>query len=186
MKLGRDKDQKAHRVALSDAAVATLLRAYNQSTGTAATIDALPKLAALQGNSLIFPSRKPKTQLSDMALSEVVRRMNEDRPENTPEPWRDADGRCAVPHGFRSSFRTWVDDIRPADASAAECALAHEEENKVTASYRHSDMLDRRIPLMQAWGEHCLGGSSKAQSSDNASTVYVLEKTNRSRKLAAQ
>jgi len=35
-----------------------------------------------------------------------MRRMNEDRPEGAPAPWRDLDGRAAVPHGFRASFST--------------------------------------------------------------------------------
>ena len=83
------------------------------------------------GDALIFPSAKRTTPLSDMALSAVIRRMNEDRPEGAPPPWRDADGREAVPHGFRATFRTWVDDTRPEDAEAAEKALAHEDANKV-------------------------------------------------------
>ena len=85
----------------------------------------------------------------------VLRRMNADRPEGMPAPWRDADGREAVPHGFRSAFRTWVDATRPEEGATAEKALAHEDSNKVAGRYRHSDLFDRRIPLMAAWGEHC-------------------------------
>ena len=60
------------------------------------------------------------------------------------------------PHGFRSTFRTWVDDTRPEDDQAAERALAHEEENKVSSAYRRSDLFDRRKPLMEAWGEYAI------------------------------
>ena len=90
-----------------------------------------------------------------MALSAVIRRMNESRPEGAPAPWRDADGREAVPHGFRATFRTWVDDTRPGDADAAERALAHEDANQVRDRYRRSDLFDRRVPLMDAWAAHC-------------------------------
>jgi hypothetical protein len=33
--------------------------------------------------------------------------------------------------------------------------LAHEDASKVAGRYRRSDLFDRRIGLMAAWGEHC-------------------------------
>jgi len=106
-------------------------------------------------DTLIFPSAKPDTPLSDMALSAVMRRMNADRPEDAPPPWRDPDGREAVPHGFRATFSTWVDDTRPHERETAEKALAHEVANKVSGAYRRSDLFDRRIALMANWAAHC-------------------------------
>jgi len=50
--------------------------------------------------------------LSDMALSEVVRRMNEGSEDGALPRWRDAEGRAVVPHGFRSSFRDWAGETR--------------------------------------------------------------------------
>src|SRR5208283_1308263 len=47
----------------------------------------------------------------------------------------------AVPHGWRATFCTWVDDTRPADSDAAEKALAHEDRNRVAGAYRRSDLL---------------------------------------------
>ncbi len=157
MKARKSANVQPHRVPLSPAAVAVLLRAYAMETGQAAVLDTLPKLAALRGNALVFPSSKPGTALSDMALSAVMRRMNADRPAGVPAPWRDGDGREAVPHGWRATFRTWVDDTRPEDAEAAEKALAHQEPSRVAGAYRRSDLMDRRRPLMNAWGEHCAG-----------------------------
>ncbi|MCQ4161275.1 integrase arm-type DNA-binding domain-containing protein [Roseomonas sp. GC11] len=147
----------SHRLPLSAAALATLARAYTQRTGVAAGAADVPRLARLMGDTLIFPNAKGTAPLSDMALSAVMKRMNEDRPEGAPSPWRDPDGREAVPHGFRGSFRTWVDDTRPADSSAAEKALAHRDDSTVEGRYRRSDMFDRRIPLMEAWGAWCAG-----------------------------
>ncbi len=161
MKGKKSAEVRPHRVPLSPPAVAVLLRAYTFATGTAATLETLPKLAALQGDALVFPSDRKRVVFSDMALSAVVRRMNE-RPEGKPAPWRDADGREAVPHGFRASFRTWVDDTCPEHAEAAEKALAHEQANKVVAAYARSDLFERRRPLMAAWAEHCLGAANKA------------------------
>ena len=131
MKGKKAADVQPHRVPLSPAAVAVLARAYEAVTGTSAKPEDIPLLAPLMGETLIFPSSKRTTPLSDMALSAVVRRMNENRPEGAPAPWRDADGREAVPHGFRATFRTLVDDTRPGEADAAEKALAHEDANQV-------------------------------------------------------
>lgn len=161
MKGKKSAEVRPHRVPLSPAAVAVLVKAYSLATGAEATAETLPKLAALRGDALVFPSRDHRKPFSDMALSAVLRRMNE-RPEGKPAPWRDADGREAVPHGFRATFRTWVDDTRPEDAEAAEKALAHEQANKVVAAYARSDLFDRRRPLMAAWAVHCESAADTA------------------------
>lgn len=157
-----------HRVPLSEAALAALARAYAEANGTTATAPELPKLAALARDALVFPSAKRTTPLSDMALSAVMRRMNADKPEDAPAPWRDADGRVAVPHGFRATFSTWVDDTRPAEREAAEKALAHEVANKVSGAYRRSDLFDRRLPLMRDWAEHCGSGPQRQRGTQTA------------------
>jgi integrase len=168
MKGTKASDVRPHRVPLSDAALEALARAYAEANGTAASVLDLPKLAAVARDALIFPSAKRTTPLSDMALSAVMRRMNADKPDDAPAPWRDADGRVAVPHGFRASFSTWVDDTRPAEREAAEKALAHEVANKVSGAYRRSDLFDRRTPLMRAWAEHCRSGAERHGSARTA------------------
>lgn len=159
MKGSRAREREPHRVPLPPAALAVLARAHAIATRGKAGAADLSRIAAAEGDKLIFPSAKPRTPLSDMALSAVLKRMNG---EADPPPWRDAEGRAAVPHGFRSTFRTWVDDTRPEDAEAAERALAHEDGNAVRAAYRRSDLFDRRIPLMRAWAEWCEGGAAEA------------------------
>ncbi len=164
MKGKKAADVQPHRVPLCPAALDVLLQAFRLTTGAEdVTLDDLPRRAALRGNALIFPSATQTTPLSDMALSAVVRRMNENRPEGAALPWRDNDGRAAVPHGFRATFSTWVDDTRPAEREAAERALAHEIGNAVSAAYRRSDLFDRRIPLMADWAAHCLSAPPKAE-----------------------
>lgn len=163
MKGKKSAEVMPHRVPLSDAALSTLARAYGYATGEAVTVAQMPRLAALAGDRLIFPGSTIRTPLSDNTLSKVLRDMNEGRPEGMPAPWRDADGREAVPHGFRATFSTWVDDTRPEEREAAEKALAHEVGNKVSAAYRRSDLFDRRTPLMQAWAAHCCGTEMRAR-----------------------
>jgi integrase len=164
-KRGRKKDRvQPHRVPLTPAALEALARAYGEANGTTATVAELPRLAALARDALIFPSAKRTTPISDMTLSAAVRRMNAARAEGHPAPWRDpADGRAAVPHGFRATFSTWVDDTRPHEREVAEKALAHVLGNRVSAAYRHSDLFDRRVSLMAEWSAHVLSGATAAE-----------------------
>lgn len=86
MKGKKSASVQPHRVPLMPAALDTLVLAYGLVVGTAVKAADLPALAALRGDALIFPSAKRSTPLSDMALSAVLRRMNDDRPKGAPAP----------------------------------------------------------------------------------------------------
>jgi integrase len=58
-------------------------------------------------------------------------------------------------HGFRSSFRTWVDEQTEFSSELAEMALAHTVGSRVERAYRRSDMFERRRDLAEAWGVFC-------------------------------
>lgn len=148
-----DEVIEPHRVPLAPQALEILRLAYAYQAGRDVTLEELRRLATLKGNALIFATtRDPRKPLSDNAVSKICREMNENQ---DPPPWRDNDGRPAVPHGFRASFRTWADDTHPTERKAAEAALGHREGNQVVAAYARSDVFERRIPLMQAWANHC-------------------------------
>ena len=119
----RMKAGKEHRVPLSGGALA-LLRA-------------VPR----QGD-IIFSGRKRGTQLSDMSLTAVLRRMQFDD---------------ITVHGFRSSFRDWCAEAAANAFSREVCehALAHRLPDRVEAAYRRGDLFDKRIVLMQAWSDFC-------------------------------
>lgn len=136
----RMKAARLHRVPLSASALAVL-----------AEVRPLMKTPS----DLVFPSIRKNVALSDMALSEVVRRMNEGAAEGAPPRWRDAEGRAVVPHGFRSSFRDWAGETRPEGREVVEAALAHTIKDKAEAAYARSDLLEKRRPLMDAWAEQC-------------------------------
>lgn len=135
----RMKAGRLHRVPLSPAALAVLdeVRPLMRSSA-----------------DLVFPSVRKNVALSDMALSEVVRRMNDGANVNSPH-WRDAEGRAVVPHGFRSTFRDWAGETRPEGREVVEAALAHTVKDKAEAAYARSDLLEKRRPLMKAWAEQC-------------------------------
>jgi integrase len=76
-------------------------------------------------------------------------------------------------HGFRSSFREWGAETTTFPSAVLELALAHVNKDKVEEAYQRSDLFERRVELMKAWGRHCT----------NAGNVVQLAK--KSRKTAA-
>ncbi|MFB9149511.1 tyrosine-type recombinase/integrase [Roseovarius ramblicola] len=84
--------------------------------------------------------------VSDSGLSKLMRDM----------------GEAGRPHGFRTSFRTWVQDTDAAPWDVSETILAHTIGGRVERSYARSDMLERRRPVMQAWADYVTGVESGA------------------------
>lgn len=133
----RMKAKREHVVSLSNEAVVLL--------------ESLPRIV---GNNLIFPALRGG-QLSDMALTALVRRMHEDATRKGDEGWTDVrSGRVAVVHGFRSTFRDWTAEMGY-DRDMAEMALAHTVGSAVERAYRRTDMVERRAALMQDWADYC-------------------------------
>lgn len=112
----RMKAGKEHRVPLTPAAVA-LLKAMPRDTG-----------------EIVFFAPRGG-ELSDMALSGVMRRMEV----------------AAVPHGFRSTFRDWAAERSSYPRDVCEMALAHTIGDKVEAAYRRGDLFAKRTKMMADW-----------------------------------
>lgn len=135
MKAGRE-----HRVPLVPEAVA-LLRALPRFQ------DAATVFAAPRGGPL-----------SDMALSAVLRRMQlAEVAAGRPGFLDPRNGRPAVPHGLRSTFRDWTAERTDWPREMAELALAHTVGSEVERAYRRSDMVERRRAMMAAWCRFLLG-----------------------------
>ena len=103
-------------------------------------LDVLTRAHGLRKRSgLLFTTSKGKP-LSDMAMTMLMRRLEMD----------------AVPHGFRTSFRTWALERTTAPWAVAEAALAHTLGDATEAAYARTDLLERRRELMDAWADYCL------------------------------
>jgi integrase len=88
----------------------------------------------------VFPGGKTGKPLSNMAMTEVLRRM----------------GRGAFTvHGFRSTFRDWAAERTNFPSDVVEMALAHTVGNKVEAAYRRGDLFEKRRRLMAEWATYC-------------------------------
>lgn len=133
----RMKAGKEHRVPLSDE-VANLL-------------EALPRIV---GNPYVFPAPRGG-QLSDMALTAVLRRMERNG---------------LTQHGFRSTFRDWAGETTAYPREVCEHALAHKLADGVEAAYQRGDLLAKRARLMADWARYC--GTAQG----NAENVVAMKK----------
>jgi len=66
-------------------------------------------------------------------------------------------------HGFRSSFREWGAETTTFPSAVLELALAHVNKDKVEEAYQRSDLFERRIELMSAWGKYCANSGKIVQ-----------------------
>ena len=123
----RMKAKVAHRVPLSDRAIAILEGQRKHP----------------HQSDLLFPSPRGLV-LSDMVLTKFLRDQN----AKSSEP-----GRIATAHGFRASFRDWASENGyPRDL--AERALAHTVRDATEAAYHRTDLLQQRRSMMEAWARH--------------------------------
>ena len=85
-------------------------------------------------NEYLFPGYKNKP-MSDMAMSKFM-----------------ADnGHVARPHGFRATFRTWVEETTDTLFELKEAVLGHAVDSEVVEAYQRSDRFKKRRVLMEEW-----------------------------------
>ena len=101
-------------------------------------IAVLKQAQTLSTDGLIFPGMKRGRPMSDATMSKLVKAL----------------GYPVDIHGFRTSFRTWVQEQTNTAHEVAERALAHKTTNKVEAAYARSDLFEKRRKLMDAWATY--------------------------------
>ena len=90
-------------------------------------------------SDLIFPSHQKGKVIDDAALSELCLKLE----------------LAGTPHGFRGSFATWCAE-KGVPQELAEAALAHTPA-MILRAYTHTDYLERRKRLMDAWWDYIAG-----------------------------
>jgi integrase len=125
MKAGRE-----HRVPLSCRAIEIL---------------SLVQPLATEAGDLVFPGREKGKPLSNMAMTQLMRRCGYG---------------AATVHGMRSSFRDWTAELTDTPREIAEAALAHSVGDAAERAYRRGDALGKRRILMEAWASYCGGASN--------------------------
>jgi len=102
-------------------------------------VEIVRSMIASKHNEYIFHGDH-RASLSNMSLLMLLRRMGR---------------RDVTAHGFRSSFRDWVEEQTDTPRAVAEMALAHTIGSVVEAAYRRGDLLEKRKTLMDQWGFYC-------------------------------
>jgi integrase len=124
--------------------------------------DALALLRSLPRTSSPFVFHAERGgALSDMALSMAMRRMHKMAEEDAVMGggYFDAQsGKPAVPHGLRSTARSWAAE-RGFDRDMAELQLAHHVGSKVERAYQRGDMVERRRAMLTDWADFLYGRS---------------------------
>ena len=121
----RMKADREHRVPLSPRALEIVGELATEARKRSPDIGTMP----------IFHGARWTRPLSNMSLTAVLRRMKLD----------------VVPHGFRSTFKTWASERTNFQREVVEAALAHVTGDKVEAAYQRGDLFDKRRRLMNAW-----------------------------------
>ncbi len=86
------------------------------------------------GEEVVFPGGSAAGVLADASVRLAMRRAGID----------------ASPHGFRSTFRTWVQS-RGKNWEASELSLGHRVGSSVSSSFARSDMLAMRRALLDRY-----------------------------------
>jgi len=124
---------------------------------TTAMIAHLKALPSLEGCDYVFWAPKGGA-LSDATLAKAMRSIHEADIDAGRKGYVDArSGEAVVPHGLRSTFRTWVAELTTFDGDMAEIALFHKVGSKVAQAYNRAAMVEKRRRMMAAWGDFLAG-----------------------------
>ena len=124
---------------------------------TAGMIELLKALPRLKGSDFVFWAPRGGA-LSDATLGKVMRVIHAADVKAGGKGYLDAvTKQPGVPHGLRSTFRTWVAERTRFDGDMAEIALAHKVGTKVQRSYDRSDQVEKRRRMMAVWQDFLNG-----------------------------
>ena len=88
-------------------------------------------------NGYLFPGkRQPTISLDSMAA--IMRKR----------------GLEARPHGFRSSFKTWISETQQVSREVSEMVISHQTGSRIERAYNRTDYFEQRLPLMKRWAEY--------------------------------
>lgn len=74
--------------------------------------------------------------------------------ENTMLKAAKAAGGAVTSHGFRSTFRDWVEEATHFPDKLAEASLAHKVGDETELAYKRGDVLKKRGKLLEAWDNY--------------------------------
>jgi integrase len=116
-----------------------------------AAIDVLTRMQEKRINEFVFPATIRGTKrISEAVMGRLLETMGRGD---------------VVPHGFRSSFRTWAGEKTGFAREVIEKALAHVVGDETERAYDRGDLFEKRRKLMDAWA--AFATSDPAKTGDN-------------------
>jgi integrase len=117
----------------------------------ASALDCLTTIRPLTGRSrFVFPNAfNPGRPMSENAMSQMLVRLS-------------YQGRH-VPHGWRATFSTLMNEAYPADRAVIDLMLAHVPKDAVERAYNRATHVSRRRELAEAWAAMLLDGAADAE-----------------------
>ncbi|WP_428818448.1 tyrosine-type recombinase/integrase [Microbulbifer sp. MCCC 1A16149] len=114
-----------------------------------------------QGTDFMFPGERA-AQVNSNALNDLCKRMHRDKFAIDRKGWVDKEtGEIVCGHGMRSTFRTWVGDVKgPEYKDLAEKTISHVVKDPNRGAYDRAKMLKFRYDLLAEWGEYLTGGNN--------------------------
>jgi integrase len=119
---GAMKTRRPHKVPLSTQAVEILKLARQFNDG-----------------AIVFPGRYAGHPLSDMTMNTAMQRLG-------------VHAETAVPHGFRTTFKTWAQEETHFDHLVIEACMAHAVKG-IERHYLRTTFFEQRQKLMQLWAD---------------------------------
>lgn len=101
---------------------------------TESALAIVERCRGLSPNQYLFPAYKGQP-ISDAAMATLMKR----------------EGYEARPHGFRATFRTWVEEQTDTPFEVKEASLGHMVDAGVVGAYQRSDRLEKRRTLINEW-----------------------------------
>jgi integrase len=119
---------------------------------SAAALAVLDRMEKIRTGEFVFFNGDGDGPLSDAATGALIDRMNAANEKAGRAKWIDKKSKKEiVPHGFRSSFRTWAGDKTNFQREVSEKALAHLVGDETERAYARGDLFEKRQRLMDAW-----------------------------------
>jgi len=126
-------------------------------------IQVLKETGTRNRSELIFPNSKMKAPMADNSLRRLLKKMQEP----------------CTPHGFRSTFSTWIDEKTAFSSDLREISLSHVIGTATSRAYARGNQLEKRRPMMARWAQYAMERVSpppvimanRRPSSENRPTV---------------
>jgi integrase len=133
----------------------------------------LPHRVPLSPSAIEILTRMRKQQINEFVFCATIRGTKRISDAVMGKLLEDMGRGDVVPHGFRSSFRTWAGERTGFQREVIEKALAHTVGDETERAYDRGDLFEKRRKLMNAWADYCTKPAPAVKAGDNVVAMRV-------------